>query len=41
MRDPYILEKFTREISHARKLAREYFAKYPPRRASPWRQESG
>ena len=28
-RDPYIREKFTREISHARKVAREYLAKYP------------
>jgi hypothetical protein len=28
-RDPYIREKFTRERSAARKLAAEYFARYP------------
>ena len=28
-RDPYIREKFTREISHAREVARDYFTKYP------------
>jgi hypothetical protein len=27
--DPYVREKFTREHSAARKLAREYFEKYP------------
>jgi hypothetical protein len=28
-RDPFIREKYTREISHARKLARDYFERYP------------
>jgi hypothetical protein len=28
-RDPYIRDKFTREVSHARKLARDYFKRYP------------
>src|ERR1700676_1914926 len=28
-RDPFIREKFTRERSAARKLAREYFDRYP------------
>jgi hypothetical protein len=28
-RDPYIREKFTREHGEARRVAREYFAKYP------------
>ena len=28
-RDPYIRDKFTREISHARKVARDYFERYP------------
>jgi len=27
--DPYVREKFTREHSAARKLARDYFEKYP------------
>jgi hypothetical protein len=27
--DPFIREKFTREQSHARKLAKEYFERYP------------
>jgi len=29
MKDPLIREKFTKEQSFARKLAREYFEKYP------------
>jgi hypothetical protein len=30
MRDPYIREKFTRDLSFARQLAREYyFERYP------------
>ena len=29
MKDPFIREKFTKEQSFARKLAREYFEKYP------------
>jgi hypothetical protein len=28
-KDPFVREKFTRELSYARKLAREYFEKYP------------
>jgi hypothetical protein len=28
-REPYIREKYTREVSHARKQAQDYFAKYP------------
>jgi hypothetical protein len=28
-RDPYIRDKFTREISHARKVAGDYFKRYP------------
>jgi hypothetical protein len=28
-RDPYIRDKFTREHGEARRVAREYFAKYP------------
>jgi hypothetical protein len=27
--DPYIREKFTRDLSFARQLAREYFQRYP------------
>jgi hypothetical protein len=27
--DPYVREKFTREHGEARRVAREYFAKYP------------
>jgi len=27
--DPLVRENFTRELSYARKLAREYFEKYP------------
>jgi len=29
MKDPFIREKFTRERSAARKLAQEYFERYP------------
>ncbi len=29
MKDPFIREKFTKGQSFARKLAREYFEKYP------------
>jgi hypothetical protein len=29
MRDPYIREKFTRNLVFARELAREYFERYP------------
>jgi hypothetical protein len=28
-RDPYIRDKFTREIKTARKVAREYFERFP------------
>jgi hypothetical protein len=28
-RDPFIHEKFTKELNAARKLAREYFERYP------------
>jgi hypothetical protein len=28
-RDPYIRDKFTREVNHARKKAQDYFAQYP------------
>jgi hypothetical protein len=28
-RDPFIREKFTRDLSFARQLAREYFERYP------------
>lgn len=28
-RDPYIRMKFTRDLSDARKVAREYFLQYP------------
>ena len=31
-RDPFIREKFTRERSAARKLAKEYFERYPKNR---------
>jgi hypothetical protein len=27
--NPYIRDKFTREVSHARKKAKDYFARYP------------
>jgi hypothetical protein len=29
MRDPYIREKFTRDLSFARQLAKKYFQRYP------------
>jgi hypothetical protein len=42
MRDPFIREKFTRDLSFARQLAREYFEKYPKHRyeteVESWRQ---
>jgi hypothetical protein len=28
-RDPYILDKLTKEVSHARKKAKDYFEWYP------------
>jgi hypothetical protein len=28
-RDPYIRDKFTRDVSHARKKAQDYLAQYP------------
>jgi hypothetical protein len=31
-KDPFIREKFTREQTAARKLAEEYFARYPKNR---------
>jgi hypothetical protein len=41
-RDPYIRDKFTREHGEARRVAREYFAKYPKDRyqteVESWRQ---
>jgi hypothetical protein len=41
-RDPYIREKFTRDLSFAQQLAREYFRLYPKRRyateVESWRQ---
>jgi len=40
--DPYIREKFTRNFIHARKLAREYFERYPKDRyetvVASWRE---
>jgi hypothetical protein len=40
--DPYIREKFTRDPSFARQLAREYFERYPKDRyeteVESWRQ---
>jgi hypothetical protein len=42
MRDPYIREKFTRDLSFARQLAKEYFQRYPKDRyeteVESWRQ---
>jgi hypothetical protein len=29
MRDPYIREKFTRDLNFARQLAKKYFQRYP------------
>jgi hypothetical protein len=41
-RDPYIHEKFTRNLIHARELARGYFEKYPKDRyqtkVETWRE---
>jgi hypothetical protein len=41
-RDPYIREKFTRDLSFARELAREYFERFPKDRYATeverWRQ---
>jgi hypothetical protein len=41
-RDPYIREKFTRDLSFARQMAREYFRHYPKDRydteVESWRQ---
>jgi hypothetical protein len=41
-RDPYIREKFTRDLSFARQLAREYFHRFPKDRyeteVENWRQ---
>ena len=40
--DPYIREKFTRNLIHARELAREYFERYPKDRyetkVETWRE---
>jgi hypothetical protein len=36
MRDPYIREKFTRNIVAARQLAREYFERYPKINMKRW-----
>ena len=42
MRDPYIREKFTRNLIHARELACEYFERYPKDRyetkVESWRE---
>jgi hypothetical protein len=42
MKDPFIREKFTKEQSFARQLAKEYFNKYPTDRYQPevesWRE---
>jgi hypothetical protein len=42
MRDPYIREKFTRNIVAAPELAREYFERYPKERyktvVETWRE---
>jgi hypothetical protein len=41
-RDPYIREKFTRDLSFARQLAKEYFQRFPKDRYETeveiWRQ---
>jgi hypothetical protein len=43
-KDPFIREKFTREHTAARKLAEEYFARYPKERyqteVESWRSPS-
>jgi hypothetical protein len=40
--DPYVREKFTRNLIHARQLAREYFERYPKNRyetvVETWRE---
>ena len=42
MKDPFIREKFTKEQSHARQHAKEYFEKYPKDRfqteVESWRE---
>jgi hypothetical protein len=42
MRDPYIREKFTRDLNFARQLAKKYFQRYPKDRyeteVESWRQ---
>jgi hypothetical protein len=42
MKDPYIREKFTKDLNFARKLAREYFERFPKDRyeteVESWRQ---
>ena len=42
MKDPFIRVKFTKEQSHARQLAKEYFEKYPKDRyqteVESWRE---
>jgi hypothetical protein len=40
MKDPFVREKFTRERTAARKLAKEYFERYP-RIASGPRSKAG
>ena len=44
MKDPFVGEKFTKAHSFARKLAREYFEKYPKDRyqteIESWRKQS-
>ena len=41
-RDPYIREKFTRDLSFARQLAKEYLKRYPKdqyeTKVESWRQ---
>jgi hypothetical protein len=41
-RDPYVREKFSRDLSFARQLARDYFQRYPKDRyatvVESWRQ---
>jgi hypothetical protein len=34
-RDPFVREKFTKEHTAARKLAKEYFARFPKDRFQP------
>src|SRR5258708_26338067 len=40
-RDPYIREKFTRDRTYARKLAAEYFERFPKEPAGPCHQSFG